>query len=471
MVNAIQTPAIAAAPPASIVEEISSPASTNKSVSAVAPALTSAGLSSSALSRVIITPSGEMIPLAPFQYIPPAGARPVDAADEPKRSPEHQRLVDLNAAGDYQTLGTEGLVLKLDDQLTLMVANSLAWTGRLKQASQIYQGLAQSKYALEARIGLANIDRWQGRDHLAEPVYRAALAADPANVDAIEGLKLVERELRPRTLFSMGGSNDSSDIRRRAATINHGWRDEGGANIWEVETSAVKDTLQPLQARQKDLTVRYKSLDREFKPRLELSTEGSTLFGNVGVAVGELPVLLDVGRVNWGRMASNPRGLSSHLAASHLGLQAADTFSFGSLNGRADYYKVSDGNTVVTSSLRFFPAWRPLGSHIKPLMGVETRNSKFNTSSYWSPAQGYGSAYAGLQVEWGGADWDLFASGQVGAPLYGEAGRNWSFSAGAKHWLSEDWAIGVNLWAMSSRRDNTPYRAQSLYLNIERLWR
>lgn len=471
LVNAIQTSAIAAASPEPIVAAISSPASTNKSVSAIAPALTSAELSSSALDRVIIPPSGETIQLAPFQYIPPAGARPVDAADEPKRSPEHQRLVDLNAAGDYQTLGTEGLALKLDHQLTLMVANSLAWTGRLKQASQTYQGLTQGKYALEARMGLAAIDRWQGRDHLAAPVYRAVLAADPANVDAVEGLKLAERELRPRTLFSMGGSNDSSDIQRRSATINHRWRDAGGANIWEVEASAVKDSLQPLQASQQDLTVRYKTLDRAFKPRLELSTEGSALFGNVGVAVGELPLLVDVGRVNWGRMASNPRGLSAHLAASRVGLQASDTFSFGSLNGRADYYKVSDGNTVLTSSLRFFPAWRPLGSRIKPLMGVETRDSKFNTNKYWSPAQGHGSAYAGLQGEWGSADWDLFASGQVGAPLYGEAGKNWSLSAGGKRWLSNDWAIGVNFWAMSSLRDNTPYRSQSLSINIERLWK
>ena len=104
-------------------------------------------------------------------------------------------------------------------------------------------------------------------------------------------------------------------------------------------------------------------------------------------------------------------------------------------------------------------------------MGVETRDSKFNTNKYWSPAQGYGSAYAGLQGDWGGADWDLFASGQIGFPLYGEAGRNLSLSAGGKHWLSNDWAIGVNLWAMSGRRDASVYRAQSLYINIERLWK
>ena len=471
LVNAVQTPAFAATPPAPIVAAISSPAPVSRTMSTIAPALASAGVSSPALGRVIITPSGETIQLAPFQYIPPAGARPVDAADEPKRSPEQQRLLDLNAAGDYQTLGTEGLTLKLDHQLMLMVANSLAWTGRLKLASQTYQGLTQGKYASEARMGLAAIDRWQGRDHLAAPVYRAVLAADAANVDALEGLKLAERELRQRTLLSMGGSNDSSDIQRRSATINHRWRDESGANIWEVESSAVKDSLQPLQASQQDLTVRYKSLDRAFKPRLELSTEGSTLFGNVGIAVGELPVLLDIGRVNWGRMANNPRGLVSDLGASHMGLQAFDTFSFGSLNGRADYYKVSDGNTIVTSSLRFFPVWRPLGSRFKPLIGVETRDSKFNTNKYWSPAQGYGSAYVGLQGDWGSADWDLFASGQVGARLYGEAGKNWSLSAGGKRWLSNDWAIGVNVWAMYSLREKTPYRAQSLSINIERLWK
>ena len=415
--------------------------------------------------------------LAPFKYIPPIG--PVKSEEEsPKRSPDQQRIVDLNAAGNYQAAGTEGMALlakeKPDEALQLIIANSLAWTGRLKEAAPAYQNLTAGKYANDANVGLANVLRWRGRDDQALPLYRKVLDSDPGNEVALEGAALSSRELSPRTLVSFGGTNDSSEMQRRSATLNHRWRDSTGARIMEVETSGVNDRLPSNEATQQDVTLRYEDLSLSLKPSIELSMPtrtDRTLYGSARVKLGpDDQVSLTVGRVNWGRMASNPNALASGLAASHIGVAFTEAFSFGILQGRLNYYDISDNNTLLTTNLNLSSSWRPIGNNFKPFVGIETRGTKFNTPNYWSPAEGSGTLYAGLLGEWGSADWNFYASGQTGARLYGDAGASWSFSAGGKRWLSRDVALSMNLWSMASTRDNATYRAQSANVNLEKLW-
>jgi hypothetical protein len=158
------------------------------------------------------------------------------------------------------------------------------------------------------------------------------------------------------------------------------------------------------------------------------------------------------------------------MTARRIGLQASGASDLGQLSARADIYRVSDGNTVTTANLRYTPSWRPLGSNFKPMFGIEARNAKFNTLDYWSPDNGYGSAFAGLMGEWGTSEWNFFAAAQIGVPLYGETGTSWSVSSGGKRWLNKDWAMGVNFWAMASQRDKQAYRAHSLYFTVEKLW-
>lgn len=442
-------------------------------------------------------PSGGAIQTAqPYQYVPPvsAGLRdqaqppapplqkaaisPQSGAELPKKGAAEQRILDLNAAEDFSAVGTEGLALlateKPDDALQLIIANSLAWTGRLNEAVPTYQGLVNGKYANEANVGLASIQRWRGRDDQAMPLYQRVLAADPGNAGALEGIELATRELVPRTLVSFGGSIDSSDMQRKSTTVNHRWRDRSGTNIMEVETSGVRDELPTSDASQQDVTLRYRALDLALKPSLELSmpTKSSrNLYGKAHLVFDDYNMSLDVGRVNWGKIATNPNALASHLAATTVGLEATQSLSVGDLTGRIDYFDISDGNNILTSSLRLASKWRPFGSHIKPFVGMETREASFNTPNYWSPSQGFGTAYVGLLGEWGRADWNFFTSAQAGAALYGDAGTSWSVSAGGKRWLSNDVAIGLNLWSMASWRDNAAYRAKSVIVNLEKLWR
>ena len=438
------------------------------------------GAGGTADSQGSTTPPGGLMQLAPFQYIPPPGAAKIKQleAEALKRSPEERRIMELNLAGDYQNTGTLGLALlekeKPDDELQLIIANSLAWTGRLKEATAIYQGLSKGKFANEANVGLANIYRWRGRDDQAEPLYRSALASDPTNVDAQEGLALAGRELSPRTMVSMGGSSDSSDMQRRLGTVNHRWRNSANTTIMEVETSAIQDTLAPNQAKQQDVSLRYQDLAMALKPSLELSlptNENTTLFGTVRLTLDEDQSTVQVGRVNWGRIATNPNALAAGMNASYAGAIGRRDLGWGKVVGRLNYYNISDGNTIFTSSLNVDLAWRPLGSHYKPFFGIETREAKFNTRNYWSPEQGSGTAYAGLMGEWSGPEWTFYASGQLSQPLFGDAGAGWSVLAGGRRWVSSDVALSMNLWSMASWRDNSAYRAQSASVNLEKLWR
>jgi hypothetical protein len=416
--------------------------------------------------------------LQPFKYIAPANAEAQAAKnDKPPRPPAQQQVVDLNAAGDYQAAGTQGLALlateKVDDELQLIIANSLAWTGRVKEAIPTYQAISGGPVGNAATVGLANINRWQGRDDLALPMYRKVLDTEPTNDDALSGAAMASRGLAPKTTFRWGGAQDSSDLQRRSGSIAHQWRDASGANIYEVEAEGFRDWLPTAQAVQKDLTVRYKNLDTPLKPSLELSMTTElkpALYGVGRVTVLDDRMTLALGRVDWGKSSANPNASFVGTAANYAGAQFNQSFSMGSINAKADFYNISDGNTITTTGLTFNSAWRPLGSHFKPFVGAETRSAKFNAPNYWSPATGYGAAFAGLLGEWGEDNWNLFASAQLGAPLYGEAGHSWSVSAGGKYWLTQDIALGGNLWSMSSIRDGVAYRAKSLDVYLEKLW-
>ncbi len=432
----------------------------------------------------INTPSVEPLILAPFKYIAPTGTDSTTRStvptepEKPKRKASQQRIIDLNAAGDYQAVGTEGLALmareKPDDELQLIVANSLAWTGRLNEAIPAYQNLRAGPYADQASVGLASIYHWRGRDDQALPLYRAVLANDPGNSSALEGLDLATRETSPRTLLSFGRGGDSSDDERRSTTLSHRWRDSSGVHVMEVETSLVTDSLPGVETSQQDLTFRYQHVGLALKPALELSMptkDDNSLYASVRIKLFDDKVTLSAGRVNWGRMASNPNALALHLSAMHVGINAAKDYTFGNLSARFNFYDVSDDNTVWTSNLHLSSTWRPFGKNFKPFAGLETRSAALLTPNYWAPTQGSGTLYGGLLGEWGAASWILYGSAQVGLRLYGDAGTSWSLSAGGKYWVSSNVAVSVNLWSLDSWRDNASYKAQAATINLEKLWR
>lgn len=413
--------------------------------------------------------------LPQFSYVAAAAAAPDGGADD-ARSPGAKAVAALGMAGNYQQAGTAGLELlarePVDPALRLQIANALAWTGRLDAALTAYRGLLDGPNGNEARVGAANVLRWRGRDAEAEPLYREVLAKAPQDAGALEGLALAQRELRARTTVVAGAQEDSGQLQRRAASVNHRWRTGPAMHLVELETGAVNDRSPSRTASQRDATVRYHADTLAWAPVLEASASngGGGLFGGVRVKPFGEGQVLELARVNWGKQANNPNALGQGLSATLLGIEAARETPVGQVTGRLQRFAISDGNDITTANLRLASPWRPLGKYIKPFAGIEVRDALFNTPDYWSPAIGSGVIYAGLQVEAGGNDWNLFGAGQLGARLYGDAGTSWSLAVGGKRWLTSDLALSFSLWSMASQRDGAAYRAKSGSVSVEKLW-
>lgn len=419
--------------------------------------------------------------ITPFKYVAPkalSSAAGPDEAESVKRPPQQQRIVELSNSGEYGKAGSEGLAListeKPDDGLQLIIANSLAWSGRLKEATAAYQAITQEPLVDDANVGIANILRWQGRDEAAAPMYRDILGKNPEHVDARNGLELAERELAPRTTIMLGRSSDSSESIRGAASVNHRWRDDTGYKIYEVEAGAIRDELPGVEARQQDVTLRYSDRSLELKPTLEINAPtniNKSVFGSLKFLVDDDRIQFDIGRTNWSKMASNANALLAGLTATHVGINAKRDYDFGNATARVDYYNISDENTLWSSDVRLTSSARPFGNNIKPYIGVETRKASFVSPNYWSPSEGSGSLYGGLNGEWLVDEWSLYGSAQLGLALYGDAGTSWMLSGGVKRWITNNVALSLNLWGMSSTRAGTEYRAQSANVFLEKVWR
>lgn len=422
--------------------------------------------------------SGELF-LMPFRYIEPrSNSATTPATTDAQRPAAQQRIVDLSNSGDYAKAGSEGLALtaneKPDDALQLIIANSLAWSGRLKEANTAYQSIKEEPLVDEAQVGIANIYRWRGRDEVAAPIYREVLAKSPEHIDAKNGLLLAERELAPRTTIYYGTSADSSELRSRNLTVTHRWRDDSGYRIFEVEGGAVNETLPGAEAPLREVTARYQDVGLALRPTLELTVPTNiqnSMFGNLRLQFEDDVGQLDIGRVNWGKYNANANSLLARDTATHVGLQLKHPFDIGELAFRADYFNISDDNTIYSTDTRLVSAIRPFGNNIKPYLGVETRQAKTSSPRYWSPSQGAGSLYGGLAGEWSWDNWSAFASVQAGLGLYGDAGASWMLSGGTKYWITSNYALSFNVWGMTSTRASSEYRAHMASLMLEKIWR
>lgn len=392
-----------------------------------------------------------------------------------------QALNHLYLAGDHAAVGTQALELlkggsfNPDDALRLKIANSLAWTNRLPEAAKQYSLLIDGSEASAARLALANTYRWLARPDLSLPLYENLIDFDINNKDAKDGLDYADRELLPKTTFTLRQSSDSGEAKRATALVNHRWRDKSMLHVFEVELATNHDQLAPsnLDIRQHDATLRYEGVALPLNPRVYLNLQNKPFGG--AYAGAKLRIIdpsthLTVEHLNWGVSALSARSLDARLSANHLGLETSVNLPVGDVFARASYYRISDNNNLLTTSLRFVPAWRPLGQAFKPYVSIETRDVKFNTPDYWSPVVGSGSASLGMTAEWAEKDWFFYTAVQAGQRLYGEAGNSWSASLGAQRWVTRDVAVGVNLWGMSSVRDGARYKAHAGSIKLEKLW-
>lgn len=386
-------------------------------------------------------------------------------------------IAKMYGAGAYGAVATSGAERLRSDpgnvELRYMVANSSAWTGRFPEAIEHYKALAGTKYAQNANLGLANVYRWNGLPGAAAPLYQQVLAADPASKDAAEGMAYAMRDLRPQTRLTYQHSRDSLDTRRNAVALSQRWTEPSFRHTFEIEGGALEDERGALSVRQRDLALRYAGVAQPFKPRLEISAQDrprDTLFGAGEITLPDVPLTAGVGRVNWGKMAFDPRALAAGLTANRVNLRTSMPSGFGNLRGSYHAYRISDDNLIQDANLHFTPAWQPLKMHqIKFFAGFDGRKARFNSPAYWSPRDGSYLAIVGVGGEWIDRAWERTVQLQYGAPLGGEAENSYSASAGLKHWLNESLAVGVSFYAQKSQRTGA-YRASTGILSIQGLW-
>jgi hypothetical protein len=101
------------------------------------------------------SPSGGPVILTPFKYIPPPGPskKPANESAPKKRTPEQQRVIELNAAGNYQAIANEGIPKGTGDKPTKNCNSYLptAWHGpetyglRLLRTRSSHPGCTQTR--------------------------------------------------------------------------------------------------------------------------------------------------------------------------------------------------------------------------------------------------------------------------------------------------------------------------------------
>jgi tetratricopeptide (TPR) repeat protein len=371
-----------------------------------------------------------------------------------------------------------GVVLTQEQRLRL--ANALAWTGKTDQALPYYRGLFFTPFDAAARLGLANAERWRGRQELAAPAYQQVLAVAPDNPDARIGLTLASRQLRPSTVLGLGRAQDNQGLVFDNLNAMHTWRNSTGLRIYAVQARGVQSSADALpgfapyqQAQNKSLGVRFEALDLRFAPRLHVDVQtapDTQIFGGVRLKLTEGATYASLSRVNWGAQNYSARSIAARHSATQLGLDHTSDSRWGELAFSANAYQVSDSNSLLTSQIKFTPAWRPLGSGFKTFVVTDTRNARLSTPDYWSPTSGHGTASLGLSQSWEADNWSLFASAQAGNRLYGDGGQAWSASLAGKRWLTPDYALGFNATTLANRRDDAAYRASFVNVNVEKLW-
>lgn len=386
-------------------------------------------------------------------------------------------LAALYADGKYHNVASEGMRLLLqapwNHELRLQVANSLAWTGQEEDALLQYETLLNTELGQQAALGIANIRRWNGRPDKALPLYRQALEANPQDKEAAEGLALARRQLRARTTITAGGNRDSDHTRNRNGAISHKWRDADGVQSFEVEIGGGETDRPGIRKTQSELTVRYANPDALMEPQLELSAQATPkahLFGKLSLKLSGTPVSLSAGHVNWGKMANNPNALRDDLSATQLGGALAFSNRAGRWHVNYNAFMISDDNLIQDARLQYFPTWQPFSTpDIKLYGGLEARKARSYDPRYWSPLDGNYAATLGLNAEWMSLNWQNYLNAQYGFAIGGEAAGAWSLNAGSKRQLGDDWALGIDLSAISTQRSGA-YKSNGLSIQIEKLW-
>ena len=334
-----------------------------------------------------------------------------------------------------------------------------------------YLLLVHGSKAGEAKLGLANAYLWMARPDLSLPLYNELRAAYPEEQTGVEGLLFARRQLRARTTLGATYNHDNTPMSRHEPFVSHTWRAANNTLIFGLAASGGRDFDDQTRLPRREYEVNLESLSTWLEPRLSISRQTEPrerTFGDLRLQVNDLPMYVNIGRINWGKSAFTIPALDQGLTANRFGVEGKYQFAIGELRGFANYFSISDGNRINAGDLRVTSRWRPWGRELKPFYGVQWRFSNHIDPDYWSPKT-YALGYVGLEGEWERRMWMINAIVQAGVKLAGEASTSVAGSLVAKRWIGEDWAIGMTGYAQSGSRASK-YQAAGVTAFIEKLW-
>jgi tetratricopeptide (TPR) repeat protein len=385
-----------------------------------------------------------------------------------------QVAYDAGAYGRAAKLGAAALAQQPgNDSLRLIVANSLAWSGRLDAAVLQYEKLYGTPLENSGKIGIANVMRWRGRANEAEPIYEAILARDPSNKEAQEGKRLTDRELRPQVNKSVQLTGQTGGFTRIESSTMYGRYTEDRSLKWGAGYTLGKDRKAPQADKFASIQGYVQAVNWPAAPRLDLSVADgfnkTRLYGLVSADLVPDTFGVRIGLVNWGHLATNSQAQAAGLFARRAGAYWNIGGDWGDLKTNLDAYRVSDGNFVWDAQATYTPAWQPVPQLFTWYTGVYAKAADKTAASYWSPSSTYGLALLGLKKSWYYDRGDLSVGFQAGFKLTDEARNNLSLSANGKYWFTESTALGFDLYAASSPRP-AEYKQRTLNINLLRLW-
>ena len=414
-------------------------------------------------------PRGTLDPRAPLQPLE-------DALRQMRDDRLAAPVLERYEAQEYGATATLGLPLleRAPGQhaLRLAVANSLAWTGRYDEAAAQYRRLFGTPYDAQARVGFANVLRWRGQAHLAEPYYQEVLAREPGNRDAAEGFALAGRELRPALTVRAARTDDRELARDEFSVAYRRWsadrRLRFEAGILAGHSDSALGDWSP-----RSLFASAWSPSLPLSPQIDLAyydsgVRSARLFATAQIEPVHDALKLRAGRVDWGRTAFSAGATADALTANLFGMATQMGTQLGSLSGRLDLYDISDGNKVLDGEARLTPAWQPLPWRLTWFGGVYGRDADREDPRYWSPRPTYFIAFAGVQRNWSLERSDLTASIRRGFALSSSAGDSWAGGMDGRYWLRPDFALGVEGWVVDAPRPGR-YRVHHVGVFVQQL--
>ena len=446
-------------------------------IAAVAGALCSPVFAQFASDATPAAPAGILDP-----NFRPSTASPSLPATQPATAPVVAGQLPVEVQSAYQggrylvaaKLGAKALVDEpTNNALRLVVANSLAWSGRLDAAIEQYEKLAGTKLDSAGKIGVANIYRWRAKPVLAEPIYAAVLRVDPGNADALEGQKLAQRDMRLTVLKDLSYGKDSTGLSRVYNASSVGGVTADRSTRWRAGYGLGADRDALGRERYVELNGSIQGLDWPLSPRLDLSVSrevGKTrLYGLINVDILPDTFGIQFGAVNWGRLSFNRLAQAGNLKANRFGAYLNFTSLLGEARGRFDVYRVSDGNQVWDADLQLSPEWQPIPAGVSWYAGVSAKSADRVDPRYWSPVNTNLVGYLGIKKSWFFEKGDLAVGLQRGFKLSDDARHNYSVSANGKFWITDRMALGFEVGASDSSRA-TDYKQRFLGVQLQRLW-